>query len=85
MKLTDFLRDHNYDPKIKIDLIKDDMGEFDSILIDGDRNTMRFLSDLFKILSDDESEESISLSPNGAGSIYFTTESKLGIYLSLAD
>ncbi|WP_414524208.1 hypothetical protein, partial [Umezakia ovalisporum] len=72
---------HQYSPKINITILDGD-GFMDSVLIEGDRDTLNFFADLIKSMANDDQIEKVSISPDGAGSLYFSESSKLGLYIS---
>ncbi|MBA3712288.1 MAG: hypothetical protein H0W76_07535 [Pyrinomonadaceae bacterium] len=51
------------------------------VLPEGTEETLEFLGKLFLAQAHDESSCKKSLEPNGAGSIFFTKESNVGIYI----
>jgi hypothetical protein len=62
--------------KITCRLLDDDL-----ILIEGDRDGLEFLGNLFLAQANDACNCHDSLQPNGAGSAFFTAASNRGIYI----
>ncbi len=81
MSYDKFISEHSYNPKINTSMIEDN-GFFDSILIEGDKETLNFLADLIKELANDDGQMKAAISPDGAGCAYFLKGSKIGIYLN---
>jgi hypothetical protein len=53
------------------------------VLLEGDREALKFLGNLLLAQADDERSCNKSIQPNGAGSAFFTDTSNLGIYIHL--
>ena len=53
----------------------------DLVLLEGDREALEFLGNLFLAQANDERCCHNSLQPDGAGSAFFTDASNLGIYI----
>ncbi|MGH9875386.1 MAG: hypothetical protein ACRD9S_23265 [Pyrinomonadaceae bacterium] len=53
----------------------------DSVLIEGDRETLEFLGNLILAQAGDVDCCHKSIAPNAAGSALFTTQSNVGIYI----
>jgi hypothetical protein len=81
MSYSDFIDNHQYEPKIKIRILDGD-GHLDAVLIEGDKDTLNFFADLIKSMANDDEVEKVSISPDGAGKIYFSEASKLGLYIN---
>jgi hypothetical protein len=63
-------------------LENDDEDPYPMILIEGKQNALRMLAELLLAVSDDRVCNSISISPNGAGSFHFKDTAKIGIYIN---
>jgi hypothetical protein len=53
----------------------------DLVVLEGDREALKFLGNLILAQADDERSCNKSIQPNGAGSVFFTDTSNLGIYI----
>jgi hypothetical protein len=53
----------------------------DSVLFEGDREALEFLGNLILAQANDERSCKKSIEPNGAGGVFFTDTSNLGIYI----
>jgi hypothetical protein len=53
----------------------------DLVLLEGDRDTLEFLGNLFLAQAYDERSCKKSIGPNSAGNAFFAGESNLGIYI----
>ena len=62
--------------KITVRAMEDDL-----VLLEGDREALEFLGNLFLAQAHDERCCHKSLQPDGAGSAFFTDTSNLGIYI----
>jgi hypothetical protein len=77
MKSPDDVCDYYSRKKVKIKI--KNMGEF--ILIEGNHESLKFLSDLFAAQSLTEKDTGFQILPNGAGSKLFEKDSDMGIYI----
>lgn len=80
MSFNKFLDTHEFQPSIEVTIIEDG-DSIPIVLITGDKDTFLFLSDLFCYFAQDKEFDKVSLSPDGAGHIYFSKHSRYGIYL----
>lgn len=53
----------------------------DKIVLEGNSNSLLFLADIIKAVSEDASDDSFSLGPNGAGRKFFKKNSDYGIII----
>ena len=53
----------------------------DLVLLEGDREALEFLGNLLLAQANDERSCKKSIGPNGAGNVFFTEGSDLGIYI----
>jgi hypothetical protein len=57
----------------------------DMVMIEGDRASLEFLADLIRAQAGFEKDSGFAIQPHGAGSVFFGTDSKLGIYIHRVD
>jgi len=68
-------------PRLSIAMLEAEDGR-PSVLIQGDRVSLRFLGEILTTLGSPEcSAKSVDLSPTGAGSIFFDAASDFGVYI----
>ncbi len=53
----------------------------DSIVLEGNEQSLKFLGSLILSQADYEDDESFSIAPNGAGNKFFSKASKFGIHI----
>ena len=73
-------RDADRGVDLSISLLDDDM-----VLIEGDKGSLEFLVDLIRAQAGFEGYSGFAIQPRGAGSVFFGTGSKLGIYIHRVD
>lgn len=72
---------------LSVAILPDEDGntEFEYVLIEGDPEALRFLSEILAAMADDESDDGYQIHPKGAGSSYFNPSSPLGLYIHRRD
>lgn len=80
MSYKSFVDGDSRNPKISLKIIDGDEC-FDSVLLEADAESLLFLSDLIAAVANDDGLKNLSISPDGAGLAYFSSGSKLGLYI----
>ena len=67
-------------PKLAIRMLDES-----TMLIEGKKEALRFLGTLLIAVADDSLGDGFQLSPDGPGSVFFSTSSTVGLYLRRVD
>ncbi|HEV7644707.1 MAG TPA: hypothetical protein VGO50_12240 [Pyrinomonadaceae bacterium] len=78
-KILDSFADQKLNLIVRL-LEKEEPEENDMVLIEGSSQALSFLGKLLLAHAEDE-EDGVQISPKGAGRVFFSKESTLGIYI----
>ena len=81
MSYDSFIQSHKYRPQIKTKILSES-GQKDLIMIEGNSETLEFLSKLILELSKSSGCDNAFIAPDSAGSEYFYPYSEVGIYIN---